>query len=155
MRKRVSANSGQLWLDVPQANREGLKSELPQVVLRESKFVSFSNYSLLPLICYSALLFAIPLLVLLPLSQPLRSPSAGGSNSSHSFMKQQRLLKSPIARLGFTYSTPFWKPSSRVFKNISRNSSNSSKVSFRTARVLKFASPLLGELLIVLFYSRC
>jgi hypothetical protein len=36
MRKRVSVNSGQLWLEVPQANREELKSELPKVVLRES-----------------------------------------------------------------------------------------------------------------------
>lgn len=46
MRKRVSVNSGQLWLDVPQANREALKSELPKVVLRESKFVSFPNYTI-------------------------------------------------------------------------------------------------------------
>ena len=122
---------------------------------QRSFFASQSSYRflttpLLPLICYSVLLFAIPLLVLLPLSQPLRSPSAGGSNSSHSFMKQQRRLKPPTAKLGFTYSTPFWNPSSRVFKNISRNSSNSSKVFFRTARVLKFALLLLGELLIVL-----
>ncbi|KAF8266131.1 ARM repeat-containing protein [Lactarius quietus] len=36
MRKRVSANSGNLWLEVPQPNREELKSELPKVVLRES-----------------------------------------------------------------------------------------------------------------------
>ncbi|KAI9451749.1 ARM repeat-containing protein [Lactarius psammicola] len=36
MRKRVSANSGSLWLEVPQLNREQLKSQLPEIVLRES-----------------------------------------------------------------------------------------------------------------------
>ncbi|KAH8997891.1 ARM repeat-containing protein [Lactarius hatsudake] len=36
MRKRVSANSGSLWLEVPQVNREQLKSQLPEVVLHES-----------------------------------------------------------------------------------------------------------------------
>ena len=46
MRKRVYANSGNLWLEVPQPTREELKSELPKVVLRESKSVSFSNYSI-------------------------------------------------------------------------------------------------------------
>jgi hypothetical protein len=42
MRKRVSANSGNLWLQVPQSDREQLKTQLPQIVLRESKRVSFS-----------------------------------------------------------------------------------------------------------------
>ncbi len=46
MRKRVSANSGSLWLEVPQLNREQLKSQLPEVVIRESKSVSFPNYSI-------------------------------------------------------------------------------------------------------------
>jgi hypothetical protein len=36
MRKRVSLNSGNLWLEVSQLNREQLKSQLPEVVLRES-----------------------------------------------------------------------------------------------------------------------
>ncbi|KAH9973432.1 ARM repeat-containing protein [Lactifluus volemus] len=36
MRKRVSANSGNLWLQVSQPDREQLKTQLPQIVLRES-----------------------------------------------------------------------------------------------------------------------
>ncbi|KAI0259373.1 ARM repeat-containing protein [Gloeopeniophorella convolvens] len=36
MRKRVSTNSGNLWLQVPQADREQLKTQLPEIVLRES-----------------------------------------------------------------------------------------------------------------------
>ena len=43
VRKRVSANSGNLWLQVPQSDREQLKTQLPQIVLRESKRVSFSH----------------------------------------------------------------------------------------------------------------
>lgn len=41
MRKRVSANSGNLWLQVPQSDREQLKTQLPQIVLRELKRVFF------------------------------------------------------------------------------------------------------------------
>jgi len=44
MRKRVSANSGNLWLQVPQSDREQLKTQLPQIVLRELKRVSFFTY---------------------------------------------------------------------------------------------------------------
>jgi importin-4 len=43
MRKRISANSGNLWLQVPQSDREHLKTNLPEIVLRESKFVSFTT----------------------------------------------------------------------------------------------------------------
>jgi importin-4 len=42
MRKRVSSNSGNLWLQVTQSDREQLKTQLPEMVLRESKLVSFS-----------------------------------------------------------------------------------------------------------------
>jgi hypothetical protein len=42
MRKRVSSKSGNLWLQVPQSDREQLKTQLPEIVLRESKLVSFS-----------------------------------------------------------------------------------------------------------------
>ena len=42
MRKRVSTSSGNLWLQVSQSDREQLKTQLPQIVLRESKRVSFS-----------------------------------------------------------------------------------------------------------------
>ena len=42
MRKRVSLNSGNLWLQVTQSDREQLKTQLPEMVLRESKLVSFS-----------------------------------------------------------------------------------------------------------------
>ena len=44
MRKRVSVNSGNLWLQVPQPDRESIKAQLPDIVLRESKFVSFAHY---------------------------------------------------------------------------------------------------------------
>ncbi len=44
MRKRVSTNSGNLWLQVPQADRENLKAQLPEIVLRESKLVSFARH---------------------------------------------------------------------------------------------------------------
>jgi len=44
MRKRVSTNSGNLWLQVPQQDREQLKAQLPEIVLRESKLVSFTHY---------------------------------------------------------------------------------------------------------------
>lgn len=43
MRKRVSTNSGNLWLLVSQQDREQLKVQLPEIVLRESKFVSFTH----------------------------------------------------------------------------------------------------------------
>lgn len=43
MRKRVSTNSGNLWLQVPQPDREQLKTQLPEIVLRESKLVFFSS----------------------------------------------------------------------------------------------------------------
>ncbi|KAI0311667.1 ARM repeat-containing protein [Amylostereum chailletii] len=36
MRKRVSQNSGDLWTQVPQADREQIKAELPKLVLNES-----------------------------------------------------------------------------------------------------------------------
>ncbi|KAI0298793.1 ARM repeat-containing protein [Multifurca ochricompacta] len=36
LRKRVSVNSGNLWLQVSQADREQLKTQLPEIVLRES-----------------------------------------------------------------------------------------------------------------------
>lgn len=52
MRKRVSANSGNLWLEVSQLDREQLKSQLPEVVLRESKFESFLTTLFLSLIGY-------------------------------------------------------------------------------------------------------
>ena len=42
VRKRISANSGNLWLQVPQSDREQLKTQLPQIVVRELKRVSFS-----------------------------------------------------------------------------------------------------------------
>jgi hypothetical protein len=45
MRKRVSTNSGNLWLQVSQPDREQLKTQLPQIVLRESKFVSSPSLS--------------------------------------------------------------------------------------------------------------
>lgn len=48
MRKRVAMNSGNLWLQVPQADREHLKTQLPQIVLRESKFVSLARHSSRP-----------------------------------------------------------------------------------------------------------
>jgi len=44
MRKRVSTNSGYLWLQVSQQDREQLKAQLPEIVLRESKFVSFTHH---------------------------------------------------------------------------------------------------------------
>ncbi|KAH9975211.1 ARM repeat-containing protein [Russula compacta] len=36
MRKRVSTNSGNLWLQVPQSDREQLKTKLPEIVLRDA-----------------------------------------------------------------------------------------------------------------------
>jgi importin-4 len=41
MRKRVSINSGELWLQVPQNEREEIKANLPQLILVETKYVLF------------------------------------------------------------------------------------------------------------------
>ena len=40
MRKRVTQNSGDLWTQVPQADREQIKSKLPELIVAEPKFVS-------------------------------------------------------------------------------------------------------------------
>ena len=39
MRKRVSQNAGDLWIQVPQADREQIKVELPKLVLNEPQYV--------------------------------------------------------------------------------------------------------------------
>jgi hypothetical protein len=41
MRKRVSINSGELWLQLPQGEREEIKANLPRLILAEMKYISF------------------------------------------------------------------------------------------------------------------
>lgn len=48
MRKRVSQNSGELWLNLEQVQREEIKGKLPELVLADPKCVIVHN----PSICY-------------------------------------------------------------------------------------------------------
>jgi Importin-beta N-terminal domain. len=39
MRKRVAQNSGNLWMLLPQAEREQIKAKLPELILAEPRYV--------------------------------------------------------------------------------------------------------------------
>jgi hypothetical protein len=43
LRKRVQDNSGELWLQLPQNEREEIKSKLPELVLADNRYVLDPN----------------------------------------------------------------------------------------------------------------
>jgi hypothetical protein len=158
MRKRVSANSGNLWLQVSQPDREQLKTQLPQIVLRESKFVHSLNIP--DNVCNRFRIHLVPLsATLLPASllrlQASRYPRVDGPNFCLSYTRPRHPLKQRTAKLASTFSILYWKLLSRVSKSIYRASSSCSRVSFGILRVLKFALLLSGVQTIQVVSTPC
>lgn len=51
LRKRIIQKSGDLWIKVPQAERDELKAKLPEITLAEPVYVSLHPFMVLVLTC--------------------------------------------------------------------------------------------------------
>lgn len=146
LRKRVAQNSGDLWLQVAQNDREQIKARMPEFILTEQKLVDpllLSHFSSLP--THSPANSSEILLRVSSRPSPAsKSLTVHGLNSSLTFTKHVFRPKSHTAKSASTFSSPFSRTSLRVSRSTLRSSSNSLRPCCRTQRVPRFASRPLG-----------